>query len=276
MKQLLLSEEEVLAGYDAISRLYPYVPSLLLWRAWEYAAYRRFTLEEPVLDVGCGDGRYFRLVWPQARQVIGIDIDADVAERARQSGVYQAVYVAPAHQVPVPPGHFGSAFANCALEHMDQLHDVLASICASVRPGGTFLLSVVTDKLIEWSTLPRLVELIGEPLRAEAIQNEFLKYHHYSNVLTAPAWAKQLQAAGFEVLEHIPIVPKITSGLFLFLDQLWHVKRSDGEVGNILHPYLATMPQFPSAFRQVVAGFLAMDQDWAVGSGAVFAARRVA
>ena len=62
MKQILMEVDEVLRGYDAISAIYPYVPSVSLWRAWEFAAYRRYSLKEPVLDVGCGDGGFFRLV----------------------------------------------------------------------------------------------------------------------------------------------------------------------------------------------------------------------
>jgi hypothetical protein len=39
-----------------------YVANTDIWRAWEYAACYSFTLPEPVLDVGCGDGYFFRLV----------------------------------------------------------------------------------------------------------------------------------------------------------------------------------------------------------------------
>src|SRR6185503_14601243 len=109
MKQSQLSLAEVLAGYDAVSQLYPYVPSLLLWRAWEYAAYQRYSLPEPVLDIGCGDGRYFQLVWPQIREVVGVDMDPGVADAARRSGVYRAVHETPAHQLPTPQAHFASA-----------------------------------------------------------------------------------------------------------------------------------------------------------------------
>jgi hypothetical protein len=33
MKQTLLPPAEILVGYDAISRLYPYIPSMIIWRA---------------------------------------------------------------------------------------------------------------------------------------------------------------------------------------------------------------------------------------------------
>ena len=65
----ILGSAELLAGYDAVCALYPHVPPLSHWRAWEYAAYRRFRADGRTLDLGCGDGRYFRLIWPRIRDV---------------------------------------------------------------------------------------------------------------------------------------------------------------------------------------------------------------
>jgi SAM-dependent methyltransferase len=274
VKRTLLTSEEVLSGYDAVSQLYSHAPTSCIWRAWEYAAYQRYTLTEPVLDIGCGDGLFFRLVWPQLRGMVGVDIDAGVADAARQSGVYREVHVAPAHQLPLPAESLASAFANCSLEHMDYLPEVLSSICRSLRLGGPFLLSVVTDKFLEWATLPLLVDLVGEPERARALQADYETYHHLVNPFPLRVWVGHLEKAGFEVLEHIPIVPEMTSRFFLFLDHIWHVRRPGGDLGEMLLRYLAMIPNFPAAFRQLFAGVLQMEQDWAIGSGAIFWARR--
>lgn len=274
MKQILLSEADVLSGYDTVSQLYPHIPSLVLWRAWEYAAYQRYTLSEPVLDIGCGDGRFFRLIWPQSGEVIGVDMDAYIAEMARQSGVYREVYVIPAHQLPLPGQNFASAYANCSLEHMDHLPQVLKGICQSLFPGGYFLFSAVTDKFLQWASLPLLVDKIGEPQRARTLQAEFEAYHHLVNPLPVQVWIECLEEAGFEVLEHTPILPELTSYLFLFLDHLWHVRRLGGELGDLLYPYLTALPRFPQAFRQILVGVLQMEKDWSIGSGAIFWARR--
>jgi SAM-dependent methyltransferase len=274
IKQARLSSAEVLAGYDAVSQLYTYVPSLLLWRAWEYAAYQRYPLPEPVLDVGCGDGRYFRLVWPEVRDVVGVDMDPTTVEGARRTGVYRTVHVAPAHRLPLAPESFASAFANCALEHMDHLDAVLDAIYRCLRPDGTFLLSVVTDKFLGWRTLPLLIEQIGEPERARSLQDAYQSYHHLVNPFAPEIWIEHLERAGFEVLEHIPIVPEMTSRLFLFLDHLWHVEGPDGELGTSLYQYLQQFQRFPQGFRQILAGMLDLEHDWLNSSGAVFWARR--
>lgn len=274
MKQRLVSQDQVLAGYDAVSQLYPYVPSMSMWRAWELAAYHHYGLPEPVLDIGCGDGRFFRLVWPHIRQVIGVDVDPNVVDAARQLGIYQAVHVVPAHQLPFSPGCFASAFANCSLEHMDHLPQVLNSIYNSLRPGGIFLCSVVTDKWHTWATLPLLLESLGNLEQARSLQASYVAYHHLTNALTPEGWRAELEQAGFEVVEHIPIAPEITSRLFLFLDHLWHVRQGTGELGDVLYPYFSSMPDLPQVFRKIFSAVLELEHDWVTCSGAVFLAQR--
>ncbi len=274
VKLHVLSPEEVLAGYDAVSRLYPHSPPMSAWRAWEYGAYKRYALPEPVLDVGCGDGSFFRLLWPQVRDVIGVEMDPGVAEAARRSGVYRDVHAMPAHRAPVPDEAFGSAFANCSLEHMDHLAEVLRGVCRCLRPGAPFLLSVVTEHFVEWAALSRLVAEVGELARARVLQDQYERYHHLVNAHPPEVWIKHLDEAGFDVAEHIPILPGLTSRLFLFLDQLWHLPRPPGELGDVLLPYFASLPDFPAAFRQILAGILRMEPDWSTGSGAVFHARK--
>src|SRR5208283_1563150 len=167
------------------SRLFSlhYVANTDIWRAREYAAYQRFTLHEPVLDVGCGDGCFFQLVWPAVQDVIGVDMDPGGANSARQTGIYRAVHTTRANRLPFPPETFASAFANCSLEHMDDLAGVLGGIHRSLRPGGSFLLSVVTDEFTEWAALPLLTELMGQPRLARILPKNHIAYHHLVNVL---------------------------------------------------------------------------------------------
>lgn len=275
MHPMALSAEHVLAGYDAVSALYPAIPPLCLWRAWEYAAYQRYALPEPVLDVGCGDGRFFRLVWPAVREVVGVDQDPRVVEAARRAEVYTTVHHSPAHQLPTPPASFASAFANCSLEHMDHLPEVLGSVYQALRPKGEFLLSVVTDRWLEWATLPLLLEKLNLTQPAQTLRADYVRYHHVVNAFSPAHWKEHLNQAGFEVLEHIPIVPEVTGRLFLFLDHLWHTPQREGELGAALQRQVQQIPDFPAAFRHILHGVLTMEPDWSTGSGAVFWTRKL-
>ena len=275
MEQKLLKPTEVLAGYDEVSKLYPYIPSLVLWRSWEYAAYKHYQLSEPVLDLGCGDGNFFKLVWPGVQEAIGVDFDPQTAEVARRSGVYKEVINIPANKISFPPNRFASVFANCSLEHMDRLSEILKNIYHCLRPMGLFILSVVNDKFIEWSSLPLLLTSLGEGRRARALQKGYHTFNHVVNPLSISQWIESLHKAGFQVQEHIPIVPEITSRLFLFIDQLWHISTKKSEIGDSIYSYLKRLSGFPKGFRDVLAGVLYMENDLSIGSGAVFLATRM-
>lgn len=270
-----LTPDQVLRAYDQVSELYPHIPPLSHWRAWEYAAYQHYRLDGRILDLGCGDGRYFRLIWPQASNVVGIDMNPEVAELARQSGVYREVHFAPAHQVPESDASFDHVFANCSLEHMDQLDDVLTEIHRCLKPGGTLLCSVVTDRFVKWSLMPTLVAMAGFDDAATAMRKDFLTYHHLANPLPVEEWAKCFNRAGLVPEQHIPILPKNNSGIFLLMDSLWHVKQAGGgEIGDAIFAFLSANSSFPGAFRKILAGLLEMENNWQEGSGAVFLVRK--
>lgn len=92
MQTETLVSSEILSGYDAVIALYPHIPPLSHWRAWEHAAYQRYSIGGRILDLGCGDGRYFRLIWPLANDVVGVDISPDVAELGQLNSVDLKVY----------------------------------------------------------------------------------------------------------------------------------------------------------------------------------------
>lgn len=275
MQNRNLDSVDVLAGYDAVGVLYPHIPSLSHWRAWEYAAYQHYRLDGRILDLGCGDGRYFRLIWPQAFDVVGVDMNAEVAELGRQSGVYREVHVAAADRVPEPDASFDHVFANCSLEHMDRLDAVLAEIFRCLKPGGSLLCSVVTDRFVEWALLPNLASMAGFESAAKALRKDFLDYHHLANPLPVSEWDKSFSRAGLTLEWHVPILPKINSGIFLLMDNVWHVKQTAaGELGDVIFPFLSATANFPSAFRKIFAGLLEMESDWQDCSGAVFLVRK--
>src|SRR5215218_3610578 len=226
---------------------------MILWRGWKIAAYRRFALPEPVLDIGCGDGRFFQFVFPDCRDVVGVELDPGTARSALDSGVYRDVHVMAADALPAGPQRFASAFANCSLEHMDNLHGVLRGIHASLQPGAPFLCSVVTDYFTQWSPLPVVLEAAGAPAAAREVQRGHEAYHHLANPLSRAGWCAAFERAGFVVEQQVPIVPELAARLFLFVDQFVHLPCGAGEWSEPLTDYLRQFPAFPAKFPSVLS-----------------------
>ncbi|MFV0445598.1 MAG: methyltransferase domain-containing protein [Planctomycetaceae bacterium] len=270
----LLSKREVLEGYRQVSALYPNIPPLSLWRAWEVAAYARYQLPSPALDVGCGDGQFFRLIWPEHQDVVGIDCSDEAVTAARASGVYKDVHQATADKIPFCDGRFAGAFANCSLEHMDNIDDVLRCVADSLQPGGEFIFSVITDKYREWAqSLLVTAHGAGTP-RGKAALADFTAYHHLVSPLSIETWGAGLQRAGFDIVEYIPILPEPSGSLFLMLDLIWHSRTEHGELGDDVGRYLGGLSNFADTFGRVVERVLEMSHTQGTSCGVVFHARK--
>lgn len=275
MKTKKITTSEILNGYDAVSTLYPFIPSLSLWRSWEYAAYKKFQLNGRILDLGCGDGRYFRLIWPNAKNTVGLDIDPQLVGISRQSGNYKEVHLSHACQVPENDSCFDHVFANCSLEHMKNLDAVLMEIYRCLKPEGTLLCSVVTDRFCQWSLLSNVMTMAGYDEVAKKLKTEFLDYHHIENPLSIDEWIKRFKQSGLIIEENIPILPKYNSSIFLIIDSLWHIKKVEGgEIGDQLLHLFSTNSNFTKALRKILAGLIEMENNWQDCSGAVFSARK--
>src|SRR6185503_4285502 len=112
---------------------------------------------------------------------------------ARRSHLYRQVHCAPAHAIPVPDGAFASVLANCAIEHMDHLDRVLSEIHRVTRPGGVFVLSIVTDTFVSWAPLRELLAACGAETAGRAAQARHESFHHLVNAFPRDEWVKHCE-----------------------------------------------------------------------------------
>ncbi len=95
-----------------------------------------------VLDVGCGKGRFARVLrerYPQS-YITGLDL-AEAMLRHVPSGIGACAGSMTA--LPFPPGSFDCAYATESLEHAVDIDAAVAEICRVVKPGGRI---VIIDK----------------------------------------------------------------------------------------------------------------------------------
>ena len=251
-----LTKREILSSFRKTNALYPYILPLSLWRAWEVAAYRHYALKEPVLDLGCGDGRFFQLCFPRLKQVWGVDIDPRAVELARQSSVYREVHETSADRMPFEDETFQSVFSNCAMEHMDNIDRVLNEMRRVLRKNGVALFSVVTDKLVELSPLRKFLELIKANDLAKQVQNRYEEYHHLTNPFPIETWMEHITADGMMVEEYTPILPHPVGSIFLLFDELWHIPHDQFEFGSSLYGHFQGFSSFDSGALKILDGLL--------------------
>lgn len=93
-------------------------------------------------DVGCGSGRWSKLVAPRAAQLHLIDASEDALAVARRNlGDFRNVqfHLASADRLPFPDGSLDFAFSLGVLHHVPDTAGAIKSIARKLRPGAPFL-----------------------------------------------------------------------------------------------------------------------------------------
>src|SRR3954449_9901652 len=108
-------------------------PSLGLWRAAEIAVLREQVYEQPVLDLGCGDGLVTSYVLSKVE--VGLDPDEKVLAQAAERGIYERFEAIPAEEIPLPDESMGTIVSNSVLEHLLKIDAVLEQVARVLRPG---------------------------------------------------------------------------------------------------------------------------------------------
>lgn len=118
---------------------------------------RRFVLDAPMLalvragafrralDVGCGEGRFCRLLAGEGIATTGIDPTATLIERARELHPDGDYRVASAETMDVPAGQFDLVVSYLSLIDIPGLDAAVTNMAAALAPGGTLLIANCTS-----------------------------------------------------------------------------------------------------------------------------------
>lgn len=196
------------------SAYYAFAPAALAIRECvRLQAVRQLDLPEPLLDVGCGDGLFARLAYPN-KQAWGIDINPSEVQRAQRTASYQTLICGNIVGVHLPESFFGSAIANCSLEHVPDIHGALVNVHRALKPGAKLVLIVPTPNWTHHLVIPEALRSVGLVGLAHAYGDALDRVFAHIHLYDADGWKKHLDRAGYDVEAVDTIASRPTSWAF--------------------------------------------------------------
>ena len=139
--------------------LWQHLKELPAFRALLRAVEARFyqdllPLEEPVLDVGCGDGHFASVAFPHPLAA-GIDPESTVLGEARDRSAYRQLAQALGSGLPYADQRFATVISNSVLEHIPNLDPVISEAARVLKTGAPFIFCVPKKSSQEIVWFPR-------------------------------------------------------------------------------------------------------------------------
>lgn len=182
--------------------LYWFAPPVALWRAVEARAVAQQHFHAPMLDLGCGYGRFAVVIFGADRSIAaGCDLLRDQLIAASNGGAYRTVALADGHKLPYASGEFATVLSNSVLEHIPDPSPVLREIARVVKIGGRLIITVPSDRFHHYlpiSKQHRATGQLGMAAAYNAAVDQQLQHYHYH---TPNQWARLFQTVGLELVQ---------------------------------------------------------------------------
>ena len=243
----------------------PYFRALV--RAVEAAYYQDSSLDEPTLDVGCGDGHFARITFDKPIQV-GIDPWWAPLHKANQ-GQYEILIQCDGAKTPFEPAHFASAVSNSVLEHIPHVREVLNETGRVLKPGALFLFCVPNTRYLTELSIAGILRKVGLKGLANAYTEWFRVISRVSHAVDQPVWNQWLEEAGFELVKAwdyfspasmhtlewghyfgVPsVLAKVLFGRWIIVPTHWNLEITD----SLVRPFASLEPHPRGTFTFYVA-----------------------
>ena len=242
-------------------------PDHALWKSIEWRLFSEHEYPEPVLDLGCGDGVFAKLIFTKPLDV-GIDILHGRIARARRTGAHRHVLTADATRMPFVDGYFATVFSGCAMEHVPPMREMLAEIARVLRPGGRLITTVPSGYFSDYLYFSSLLERLGLATLARRYGKLVPRLLSMVHLYHPAHWEGLLREAGLELVEARHFVPRDTTALY---DKVFIL-------GNLVQPLSWLIRGTPLHRRYVdwLHGMMArhLELDEPTGGGLMLVARK--
>ncbi|MGC9398658.1 MAG: class I SAM-dependent methyltransferase [Anaerolineae bacterium] len=169
-----------------------------LLRAVEARFYADLPLPRPILDLGCGDGHFAGMAWPQGVEV-GLDPWWGPLQEAKRHANHGLLICAEGAHAPFADASFATVVSNSVLEHIPEVEPVLDEVTRVLRPGGWFHFCVPSPNFRRFLSVGRALDALGLKAWAEAYRRLFdhiSRHYHYAAPET---WTARLTRRGLQV-----------------------------------------------------------------------------
>jgi len=165
-------------------------PSQAFWRYFELQALKQIEFERPILEIGCGDGQFSSLLFREIDEAI--DINPRSVEKCQRlaGSLYRRVRCLDARELQFSEGGYGTIYANCVMEHIPDIKEVLAGCYRGLRPDGKLVMTVPLAQMNEHL-------LLRWTWYAKLRQRQLC----HVNLMTKQEWSELLLTIGFSVIE---------------------------------------------------------------------------
>lgn len=170
--------------------------------AFLFGKYKKL-IRSPILDFGCGDGFFAKVVFNNRTIEVGLDIENDRTKNSVYKHVYRKINFYKGETIPYPTNHFKTVISNCVLEHVTGLPQTLKEIYRVLMPGGYFITSVMTNRWNEY--------LFGRHILGNRYVNFMKKIQKHTSLLSLKDWRRSFQSVGFEEKNVVGYMSKTNS-----------------------------------------------------------------
>ncbi len=184
------------AWFRLVLESHYYQPAIALWRSLELALWHDQELEEPLLDLGCGNGYVASLILAPGAEAIGLDRVRSELWAACRLPIYRGVVQGDGCELPFPGDCFATVMSNCVVEHIPPLEAVLVEGARVLSPGGSFAFTTVSHRFPDLLGPVRALRDVGRASEATAYieaTNARLGHHHY---YAPDVWEARLRQVG--------------------------------------------------------------------------------
>ena len=199
---MIKTNAEVVNNYVGLAPL-----ALAFERVMECRILNEQRFEQPVLDIGCGEGLFAKMLF-EGKIDTGIDPNPRELGRAHELGAYAELIQCQGDSIPKPDEHYRTIISNSVLEHIPALSPVLQEAYRLLAPGGRMYLTVPSDRFDQYTWISQALaalQLKGLQHRFRKFFNSFWAHYHFH---TPEEWAEIARTAGFEVVEVYSYAPK--------------------------------------------------------------------